>query len=275
MFCTSAFMFCPNGTAFAQEAVELPAPGITPDSPLYFLDELAEQVALTFTFSEEARVQKALQYAEERLAEMNSMVARNDFRATIRAMNGYANCLNLTLRAMETLGNDGQHVSEMVALAMAKHAAVFDDVAGGIPEEAREIMTQTRERVCICQQTALRLVAQGDPERANEIRIMLTERQRNSIRVMAGEEEGARFQDDSQETAVPADQDTGQPAILDQGPNEEQPRLGQENQAQVGVNSQHMVTSRLRQNSMFGEPPGVTPAGNENPENDRQKVPAQ
>ena len=43
--CTSALVLCPTGIAFAQEAAQLPSPGITPDSPFYFWDELAEQIA--------------------------------------------------------------------------------------------------------------------------------------------------------------------------------------------------------------------------------------
>lgn len=211
--CTLALAFCPTGTAFAQETTELPAPGITPDSPFYFFDELAEQIALRFTFREEARVQKALQYAEERLAEMNCMMARNNVNATIRAMNGYNDRINAAVEAVETSGNQGNRIRAMVALAMAKHTAVFDDVAGEITEEARETMTQTRERARVCQQTALRLMEQEDPEMANQVRLMLMERQRNSIRVMAGEGETTSVQEESQDTTVPNGQDIGELTI--------------------------------------------------------------
>ncbi|MFC1956743.1 DUF5667 domain-containing protein [Chloroflexota bacterium] len=259
--CTSVLILCPTGTAFAQEAAQLPSPGITPDSPFYFLDELAEQITLRFTFREDARAEKALQYAEERLAEMNCMMARNNVRATIRAMNGYIHCIDVAMEAVEASGNQGTSSQAMLALGMAKHTAIFDDVAGEIPEEAREVMTQTRERAHICQQIALRLMEQEDPEMANQVRLMLRKRQRNSVRVMAGEEETTSFQEDSQETTVPSEQDTGEATILDQGYNEERPQLGLENQAQVCDNGRHTVNSRLRQNIMFGEPPGVTPAG--------------
>ncbi len=215
--CTLALVYCPTGAAFAQETTELPNPGITPDSPLYFFDELAEQIALRFTFREEARVQKALQYAEERLAEMNCMMARNNVRATIRALSGYNDRINAAVEAVETSGNQGNRIRAMVALAMAKHTVIFDDVVGEIPEEARETMTQTRERACICQQTALRLMEQEDPEAANQVKLVLRERQRNSIRVIAGEGETTSVQEGSQEATVSTGQDIGEVTISASG----------------------------------------------------------
>ena len=55
-----------GGTAYAQDE-ELPDPGITPDSPFYFLDNLGKNIGLFFAFGPEAKARKALEYAEERL----------------------------------------------------------------------------------------------------------------------------------------------------------------------------------------------------------------
>jgi len=81
----------PTGV-YAVEAAEtetLPDPGINPDSPFYFMDKWGKQISLAFTFNPEKKVQKALLYAEERLAEVNAMMVRNEVRATIRAADGY------------------------------------------------------------------------------------------------------------------------------------------------------------------------------------------
>ncbi len=56
-----------GGIAYAQDE-ELPDPGITPDSPFYFLDTFGKKLGLMFAFGDEAKAQKALEYAEERLA---------------------------------------------------------------------------------------------------------------------------------------------------------------------------------------------------------------
>jgi len=221
----SVLAFCPTGAAFAQGETELPSAGITPDSPFYFWDEMAEQISLRFTFRQEARAEKALQYAEEKLAEMNHMMNMNNVRATIRAMNAYNNRINAAMESVETLGNHGVSTQAMLALRMAKHTAIFDDIeaGAGIPGEARGTMTQTRERVHICQQMALGLVEQEDPEMANQVKLKLMERQRNSIRVTAGQEETTSVQEDSQETTVSSEQDYGEATTQVQGNNEEQP----------------------------------------------------
>jgi hypothetical protein len=222
---TLALVFCPASTAFAQEQTELPAPGITPDSPFYFFDELVEQVSLRFTFRQEARLEKALQYAEEKIAEMNRMMARNNVRATIQAMNAYNNRINAAMKSVEAVGNQGASTCAMLALRMAKHTAIFDDIEAGvgIPGEARVTMTRTRERTCICQQVALRLMEQEDPEMANQVKLKLREQRRNSVRVMAGEEETTNVQEDSQDTKVSDEQDAGGDTTQVQGNNKGQP----------------------------------------------------
>ena len=65
-----ALTFCFGGVAYAQEDETLPDHGITPDSPLYFVDVWGEQLSLMFTFNAQAKAEKAMQYAGEKLAEM-------------------------------------------------------------------------------------------------------------------------------------------------------------------------------------------------------------
>ncbi|MCW3488838.1 DUF5667 domain-containing protein [Dethiobacter alkaliphilus] len=47
--------------------------GILPDSPFYFLKRFIEQVQLTFTFEDEAKAQRLLEFAELRLAELEAL----------------------------------------------------------------------------------------------------------------------------------------------------------------------------------------------------------
>lgn len=224
--CTSALILFPTGTAFAEETVALPPPGITPDSPLYFWDELAEKISLRFTLRAEARAEKAMHYAEERLAEMNSMMARNNVQATIRAMNGYTHWIDIAAENIGTSGNQGANTQAMLALGIAKHTASLDDIADEIPEEARKVMTQTRERACICQQMALGQMEQEDPELANQVRLMLMERQRNSVRLMAGNEAITNAQEEPPDTTLPDEQGTGETKTQTQNSGQEQLTTG-------------------------------------------------
>lgn len=188
-----------GGVAYAQEDTELPDPGITPDSPFYFADKWAKQLSLIFTFREEAKVEKALRYAEERLAEMNAMLVRNKTRAATQATNEYNNCLAIATRYMEQAKRKGVDTSENVALAVSKHIGFLNKSIADAGENQQRIMTDARERARVCQETAVRTMAQGDPEKAIQTNLMLMERQLNRIRVRSEEQQATGLQEELQE----------------------------------------------------------------------------
>ena len=63
----------------------LPEPGTTPDSALYFLDLALDNLALALTFDSDARIEKELEIAEERLAEARVMALEGDLEAMAKA----------------------------------------------------------------------------------------------------------------------------------------------------------------------------------------------
>ena len=79
---------------FAQET-ELPSPGLTPDSPFYFLDTLGEKIGMFFAFGAEKKAGKALKYAEEKLAEVKAMAKKNKAEALKKAKQRYQEYLSL------------------------------------------------------------------------------------------------------------------------------------------------------------------------------------
>jgi len=174
-----------SSTAFAQDETTLPDPGTTPDSPFYFMEQLGKQFSLMFTFNAEAKVQKALRYADEKLAEMDAMMTQNKIKSATKASEGYQNCLKIAAKYMEQARLKGANVTEEVALMAEKHLGFLGNGAGNIPEDARMIRTQTQERAMTCQETALRTMAQGDPEQAVQLNLQLMERKLNWIRVRA------------------------------------------------------------------------------------------
>jgi len=199
LICILALTFCLGGAAYAQEEDGLPDPGITPDSAFYFADKWAKQLALMFTFKAENKVQKALHYAEERLAEVDAMLAKNRVSEATEAKNEYQNCLAIATKSMERARNKGVDTAEMVALAASKHLGFVNDSIAGAPENAQMILTQTRERARTCQETALRTMAQGDPEKAARTNLMLMERQLNRIKAQVEEPQATRLQEELQE----------------------------------------------------------------------------
>jgi len=190
-----ALMLCFGGVAYAHDDEALPDPGIMPDSPFYFVDTWGKKISLLFTFGAENKVQKALHYADERLAEIDAMIAKNKIKAATRATNEYQNCLEIATRNMEKARLEGVDVSEKVALMAEKHLRFLGNSAGDVPEDARMIRTQTREKAMVCQETALKTMAQGDPEKAIQFNLQLMGRQLNRIRVQAEEPEAEGLQE--------------------------------------------------------------------------------
>ncbi len=194
-----ALTFFSGGVAYAQEDMELPDPGITPDSPFYFADKWAKQLSLMFTFREEAKVEKALRYAEERLSEMNAMLAQNKTRAATQATNEYNNCLAIATQYMEQARKKGVDTSGDVTLAVSKHIGVLNKSIDDAGENQQRIMTDARERARICQETAARTMAQSDPEKAIRTNLTLMEQQLNRIRVRSEEQQATGLQEELQE----------------------------------------------------------------------------
>jgi len=165
-----------GGTAYAQEE-ELPDPGITPDSPFYFFDTFGKKLGLMFTFGDEAKAQKALEYAEERLAEANAMALKNKLQKMEQAAAGYEGFMVMVQERLQAAvqQNASANISEKVAMATQKHLAVLDRVRDRVrdqvPEEGGEGLDRARERSLNGQQQALRALAEHQPERATEINL--------------------------------------------------------------------------------------------------------
>ena len=199
LICILALTFCLGGTAYAQKEVALPAVGITPDSPFYFADKLSKRLNLILTFKSENKVQKSLQYAKERLAEMDDMLARNKFKEATEANNEYQNCLALATEYTERSRNKGVDTSETVFLAASEYLDLVTDSTGLASESAQKLLTQAREITRTCQETALRTLAQGESEKAIRLNLMLMERQLNRINANVEDQQSTRLQEALQE----------------------------------------------------------------------------
>jgi F0F1-type ATP synthase membrane subunit b/b' len=161
-----------GGTAYAQDE-ELPDPGITPDSPFYFLDTLGKKLGLIFAFGDEAKAKQALEYAEERLAEARAMALQSKLEEMAQAAGEYEQFMAMVNQRMQAAAqnNASTNVSEKVALSAQKHLAIMDRVRDRVPEEGREALDRVRERSLKEQQNALRALARNRVERATEINL--------------------------------------------------------------------------------------------------------
>ncbi|MBI5045740.1 MAG: hypothetical protein HZC14_01900 [Candidatus Niyogibacteria bacterium] len=58
----------------AQTPLTLPSPGLTPDSPFYFLDRVGEALQEFFTFNPAAKARLQLEFAAERISEIKTLL---------------------------------------------------------------------------------------------------------------------------------------------------------------------------------------------------------
>jgi len=71
--------------AVEDSSIDLPNAGTTPNNLFYFIDIAMEKMSLAFTNNEQERIQKQLEYAEERLAEARVMALKGNVKGLQKA----------------------------------------------------------------------------------------------------------------------------------------------------------------------------------------------
>ena len=120
--------------------LDLPKPGLTPDSPFYFFDTIGKKISLFFTFSPDKKAEKAIQFAEERLAEVKAMGEKNKTKALASANQAYQEYLNLANQKTKEAKGEGRDVEELAILiteTTLKHQEILLEVFENVPEEAK------------------------------------------------------------------------------------------------------------------------------------------
>ena len=193
----------PTGV-YAAEAAEtetLPDPGITPDSPFYFMDKWGKQISLTFTFNAKQKVHKALLYAEERLAEVEAMAQQNEVPAMERAANEYQHCLMTATRNMEEAIAKGADTSDQVTTKLSKHISYmyqhqYSHQRGDTEcKDCQQIRQQIREMAQTCQEDAVEALASQNPEEALRLGVRLMEQACNRAQNMVGQADSEQIEE--------------------------------------------------------------------------------
>ena len=188
----------------------LPKPGLTPASRLYFVGRLFEGVGTFFTFGDDAKAERYLTLAEKRLAEAMLLAEEGDARAQIaiaryenqfekakeRAERKGLNAVNVktardvgdqntesditTEQMVRDFGQfmDGDRSFGLLARitdATTKHLTVLDEVLERVPEQAKTSIEAAKERSIRGQIESLRGIAEIDPETAILIFARVTE----------------------------------------------------------------------------------------------------
>lgn len=128
-------------TVNAQEIPNLPDAGITPDSPLYFLDKLGEDMGLMFTFGEEAKLKKQMENLQERLSEVNKLQTEGKTQAVGEAIDEYNKNVSVAAQAVAQASQSGVGFSEALNNLLATtnniSQTVLARVYSQVPEQAK------------------------------------------------------------------------------------------------------------------------------------------
>ncbi len=188
-------------TAMAQD--ELVEPGITPDSPFYFLKQWVEEIQLMCTFRAENKIEFLNRFAEKRLAEAQKMIEKGKMDLAEKCLNRYEKHLNKTQGISEKLGDEEVYMK--VVEATSKHMRILNGLLKKVPARAEDSIKQAvevsqtgYEKAEEAVQNKIQVQEQDEDEK-NEIRIEQQTRIQLEECVKECEEECEQIQKHAQE----------------------------------------------------------------------------
>jgi len=124
--------------------------GITPNSVFYFLDNWGEWINLKITFNQAKRAEKKLQYAGERLAELEALGDMGDIKKehAEKIKNKYEELNADVENDIKDLKAKGQDVAELIKKIEAisvRQIAVLEEVLEKVPEQAKDAIEHALE----------------------------------------------------------------------------------------------------------------------------------
>jgi len=149
----------------AQEDVS-PYPGwFCPDSPLYGLKIALENIDEAVSHSADAKLDKQVAYAEERIAEAKAMIEKGKPEAAEKAMDGYTAkvaAIDATATKPNVTEKGLQHAQQM----LSKHEAVLQGLIGdlNILEQYEPALQRALNNSRTAKATLERVIAKRGPE---------------------------------------------------------------------------------------------------------------
>ena len=122
--------------------------GVKPGSFFYFFDKAFERADLFFTFSPENKAKKALEYAEERLAEAEESASENKPEAVAEAMENYQENIEVLEKVLNKIPDDAKEAIEKAIEASKKGKEEKEEViekANELEKGISEIKKETEE----------------------------------------------------------------------------------------------------------------------------------
>ncbi len=127
-------------SALAQDN-DLPDPGLTSDSPFYFLKTWKESIQTFFTFGEENKAKQFLHLSEVRLAEYKKMIEKGKTEIAQKTLDKYEKQLNHALEKVGQAQEKGKNVEklkETISEKILKHQEILEGFLEKVPEQAKQ-----------------------------------------------------------------------------------------------------------------------------------------
>ncbi len=140
-------LLCIPTVVFAQEDIVIaPAPTgdvevsvpISPESPFYFLTSVYETIDMALTFDDEAKLDKAIEFADRRVAEMD-LIAEDGNEATLEKLQEKYEKHIATAEKIAARNQEKEmEMIQTIVEAQEKHVLKLKDVAEKVPLKAKE-----------------------------------------------------------------------------------------------------------------------------------------
>ncbi len=169
------FLVLSISSGYAQGQWLNASPGILPDSPLYLMERLKEKIVLTVTFNQKAKAEKLFAYAEERLAEAEALLTKQNPKATGETLGRYESFLLRGQDALQKAEASGEQVSQLKELqteAAIRQQTVLQNIYERIPDEGKAGVLKAMNT----SHTVFLLASQTLPEIKSEVIIKNSER---------------------------------------------------------------------------------------------------
>lgn len=146
--------------------------GVKPGSFFYIFDTVSEKIALFFTFNPQKKAKKALEYADERLAEIEAIAEEKNPDAVKTAVADYESNVALATEKSKEVADKGQAESLLTAIEdnASKNQEVLSVVLIKVPEEAKAAIARAIEASKKGQEEAAKQIAdlKGEVEKLKQ-----------------------------------------------------------------------------------------------------------
>lgn len=120
----------------------LPAPGVLPGEAAYRLDDWDERLRARAARAPEARLGRCLDFAREKLAELEATVDARNAAGAARAVAAYRDRLACAASAVAAAGPQSGTLAERLATALLEHQYIVSTGYMDRPRDARRVIAQ-------------------------------------------------------------------------------------------------------------------------------------